>query len=57
MYRVPCANFAASFFGGNVLGLHCCSGFFLVAVSEEYSLVAVGRLLIGVAFLVAEHGL
>ena len=45
MYRVPCANFAASFFGGNVLGLHCCSGFFLVAVSEEYSLVAVGRLL------------
>ena len=38
-----------------VLGLHCCAGFFLVAVSGGYSPVAVHRLLIAVAFLVAGH--
>ena len=39
-----------------MLGLHCCSGFSLVAVSRSYSLAAVCRLLIAVASLV-EHGL
>ena len=38
-----------------MLGLHCCVGFSLVVVS--YSIVAVLRLLIAVAFLVVEHGL
>ena len=38
-----------------VLGLCCCTGFSLVAASGGYSVVAVGRLLIVVAF-VAEHG-
>ena len=40
-----------------VLGLHCCSGFSPVVASRGYSLVAVLRLLILVASLVAEHGL
>ena len=40
-----------------VLGLFCCVGFSLVAASGGYSLVAVLRLLIAVASLVAEHGL
>ena len=39
-----------------VLGLRCCSGFSLVAVSRGYSLVAVHGLLIEVASLVVEHG-
>ena len=39
-----------------MLGLHCCSGFSLVVASGGYPLVAVLRLLIAVAFLVAEHG-
>ena len=40
-----------------VLGLRCCPGFSLVAVSRGYSLVAVRGLLIEVAFPVAEHRL
>ena len=40
-----------------MLGLHCCSGFSLVVASGGYPLVAVLRLLIAVAFLVAEHRL
>ena len=40
-----------------VLGLHCCSGFSLVAASRGHSLVAVRRLLIVMASLLAEHGL
>ena len=35
----------------------CCVGFSLVAVSRGSSLVAVYRLLIAVASLIAEHGL
>ena len=35
----------------------CCLGFFLVAASRGYSLVAMHGLLIAVASLVAEHGL
>ena len=37
-----------------VLGLRCCSGFSLVAVSRGYSLVAMLRLLTAIASLVAE---
>ena len=40
-----------------VLGLHCCMGFSLVAVSRGNSLVAIHGLLTVVAFLVAEHRL
>ena len=40
-----------------VLGLHCCESFFLVGASRGYSLVVVPKLLILVAFLVAEHNL
>ena len=40
-----------------VLGLGCCYGFSLVVESRGFSLVAVLRLLIVVAPLVAEHGL
>jgi len=40
-----------------VLGLLCCTGFSLVAEFRDYSPVAVCRLLIAVASLVAEHGL
>ena len=40
-----------------VLGICCCSGFFLVAASRGYSLVAVCRLLFAVASLVASHRL
>ena len=40
-----------------VLGLHCCTGFSLVAASMGYSLAEVLRLLIVVASLVAKHGL
>ena len=40
-----------------VLGLRYCAGFFLVVESGGYSLVAVRRLLIAVASLVAEPGL
>ena len=40
-----------------MLGLHCCTGFSLVAASVVSSLVAVSRLLIAVAFPVAEHRL
>ena len=40
-----------------VLGLCCCLGFSPVVVSRGYSLVVVGGLLTGVAFLVAEHWL
>ena len=40
-----------------VLGLHCCVGFSLVAVSRGNSLVAIHGLLTVVAFLVAEHRL
>ena len=39
------------------LGLRCCMGFSIVAASRGYSLVAMCRLLIAVASLVAEHGL
>ena len=38
-----------------VLGLCCCVGFTLVVVSWGYSLVGVRKLLIAVAFLVAEQ--
>ena len=38
-----------------VLGLCCCMDFTLVEVSGSCSLVGVRRLLIAVAFLVAEH--
>ena len=37
-----------------VLGLCCCTGFSLVAVSEGYSLVVVNRLLVAVASLAVE---
>ena len=37
-----------------VLGLHCCTGFSLVALNWGYSLVAVCRLLIAVTSFVAE---
>ena len=40
-----------------VLGLHCCMGFSLVAVSRGNSLVVIHGLLTAVAFLVAEHRL
>ena len=40
-----------------VLGHCCCTGFSLVVESGGYSLAVVGRLLIVVAALVAEHGL
>ena len=40
-----------------MLGLHCCVGFSLVVESGGYSLVAVHRLLITGASLVAEHSL
>ena len=38
-----------------VLGLGCCSGFSLLVESRGFSLVAVLRLLIVMASLVAEH--
>ena len=40
-----------------VLGLHCCSGFSLVAASKGYSLVTMLEFLIVVAPLAAEHRL
>ena len=40
-----------------VLGLCCCKDFCLVAASGGYSLVAMCRLPIVMASLVAEHGL
>ena len=40
-----------------VLGLHCCAGFSIVAVSAGYSLVVVCGLLIVMASVVVEHGL
>jgi len=40
-----------------VLGLHCCVGVYLAAVSRGCSLVSVSRLLIAEASLAAEHGL
>ena len=40
-----------------MLGLHCCVGVYLAAVSGSYSLVSVSRLLMAVASLAAEHGL
>ena len=40
-----------------VLGLHCCTGFSLVAASGDYSLAVVSRLLIVVASFVSEHRL
>ena len=39
------------------LGLRCCLGFSLVAVSGAYSVVSVSRLLIAVASSVEEHDL
>ena len=39
------------------LGLHCCVGLFLVAVSGGYSLVATCGLLIVLASVVVERGL
>ena len=38
-----------------VLGLCCCSGFSLVAVNRDYSLIVVLRLLTAVTSLVKEH--
>ena len=40
-----------------VLGLPCCAGFLLVAVSGGCSLVEVHRLIIAIASLLAERGL
>ena len=40
-----------------MLGLHCCSGFSLIAESRGYSLGAMCGLLIAVASLVVEHRL
>ena len=40
-----------------MLGLRCCLGFSLVAVSGAYSVVSVSRLLIAVASSVEEHDL
>ena len=40
-----------------VLGLHCYSGFTLVAETKGYSLVALHGLPIAMASLIAEHGL
>ena len=40
-----------------VLGLCCCLGFSLVVESRDYSVVAVPKLLIAVASLVAEYKL
>ena len=38
-----------------MLGLHCCLGFSLVAVSGDYSVVVALGFLIAVASLVTEH--
>ena len=40
-----------------MLGLHCCMGFSLIAVSGGYSPVVVCELLIAAASLVGEHSL
>ena len=40
-----------------MLGLPCCAGLYLVAVSRGYSLAAVSGLLIAVASLLVEHRL
>ena len=40
-----------------MLGLYCCEGFYLVAGSEDCSLVAMGGLMIVVASLVGEYRL
>ena len=40
-----------------MLGLLCCTGFSLVAVSRGYSVIAVPELLIAGAPLTVEHGL
>ena len=40
-----------------MLDLHCFMGFSRVAVGKDYSLVAMGGLLIVVASLIAERGL
>ena len=45
------------FFQFGCVGFRCCSGFFLVAGGRDHSPAAVLRLLIGVASLLAEHGL
>ena len=39
-----------------MLGLCCCMGFSLLAVSRGYFLIAVHRLLTAVASLTANHG-
>ena len=54
--EVPLKNFIYLFILA-VLGFPCYAGFFLAAESRSYSPVAVHRLLITVASLVAEHGL
>ena len=41
----------------DVLGLHCCTGFSLVAVSKGYTPVVVHGLLTAMASLVVEHRL
>ena len=46
-----------TYLGLAVLGLRCYAGFFLAVASRGCSPVGVGRLLIVVASLVAEHGL
>ena len=48
--------FSFFFFFLAMLGLGCCSGFSLLVESRGVSLVAVLRLLIVMASLVAEHG-
>ena len=40
-----------------ILGFHCHAGFSVVAASGDYTLVAVHRLLVAMASLIAEHGL
>ena len=47
----------ASYLEEIVLGLHCCTGFSLVAVSKGHSPVEVLQPLIAVASFVAEHRL
>ena len=58
-YISPCGTFKYLFVHLFLaaLGLRCCMGFSLVALSGGYSLVPVLRLLIVVASFVAEHRL
>ena len=52
----PCSRTSAFFFGLVALGLPGCPWTFSSCGKQELIFVAVGRLLIAVASLVAEHG-